>query len=613
MQKKSEKTNKLLVLWYAHPRLAIAGVLVVANLLVILLFTVVLSLLSGNSFFGELSYIFTYTMCSDGIYDFVNNQEDLACFIVKIVLTILQMVIFSGALIGFATDLLQNTFDKRLENKGKLSLKNHYVLLNWSSIGANIIYDLSFLDGEKTIVILTEGERETVINDIESIFIENNRKKKGMRIFVKKGNPCSAKHLSDVSLSYAKYVGILLTNQENDGAHSISTKDLASFKLLISILDEAKKANIVVEVENSNTVTRIEQLLATTKKDSKNRVAIFSHNSVIGHILGRAVVNPLYSYLYHHVLSFEGVEFYACPSMSIDEALLSYNDCIPIANYGDLSSKDQTGNPQKLYYLSDNEKSLGLRKEKTSFVKPLKYKENINTENFTLFVFSDSNRAGFVEEEMSSYENVFNTDVTCKTHSYSDDLKEVIDEICNTTGEKKILLLSNETADADHQDADIFLTLLGIKSDGRISPDIEIFAEIVNPNNLSSLKGLGIATIIVSNKIISLFMVQLLTHPGSKKFYGDVLVSNVDADGAIDFNIIKAKELLDFTDGDYKFTCYSELVQSFYHASNKTRMIVGYRKAGLPNESIEFLCDKMDVKREIVISPNDDLVTVLYK
>ena len=125
-----KKSNKFLLLWYSHPRIAIGLVLIAVNLLVILLFTAILSLVSGNPFFDELAYLFTYTMCSDGIYDFVNNQEDLACFVIKIVLTVVQMVIFSGALIGFATDILQDTFDHRLENKGKLHLKNHFVFLD---------------------------------------------------------------------------------------------------------------------------------------------------------------------------------------------------------------------------------------------------------------------------------------------------------------------------------------------------------------------------------------------------------------------------------------------------------------------------------------------------
>ncbi len=86
----------------------------------------------------------------------LTQTEDVACFIIKVVLTIVQMVIFSGALIGFTMDVLQNAIDRRMENLGKLNLKNHFVFLNWSTIGPNIIHDLSYLEGEKIIVILSE-------------------------------------------------------------------------------------------------------------------------------------------------------------------------------------------------------------------------------------------------------------------------------------------------------------------------------------------------------------------------------------------------------------------------------------------------------------------------
>ena len=410
---KEKRSNKFLLLWYSHPRIAIAFVLVGINLLVILLFTIILALISGNDFLGELSYLFTYTMCSDGIYDFVNNQDDLACFVVKIILTVIQMVIFSGALIGFATDILQNTFDKRLENKDKLMLKNHYVFLNWSPIGQNIIYDLSFLEGEKTIVILADVERETIINSIDNIFTASGKKKTGLRIFVKKGDPNSSKHLADISIAEAKHVGILSADKENVSEKEVSTNDLEAFKLLLSMIGLAPKANFVVETENELAKEKIEHLIASTHPDIMHKVSVFSHNAVMGYILGKTVINPMYSALYHHVLSFEGVEFYGIPPMDIEQALYKYNDCIPIVNYDDDDEVDEQGNKSedRLYILSDTKDSLGERPRETSFVKPLVYEENIQTEEFTLFVFSASNRVDFVISELTVYNEVYHANI----------------------------------------------------------------------------------------------------------------------------------------------------------------------------------------------------------
>ena len=540
--KKQAKTSKFALLWYSHPRVAIALTLVAVNLAVILVFTAILSIISGNAFFDELAYIFTFTMSADGIYDFVNNVDDVACFVVKIFLTLIQMVIFSGALIGFTTDILQSTIDKRINNLGKISLSGHYVFLNWSSIGAHIVYDLSFLDGNKNVVILTEEDRDQVLNSIQNIFIENNAKMKNIRIFIKNGSPSSPKHLSDISLDKAKYVGILLANLPDEQTHTMSSNDVNALKSLFTVINIAKNANVVVEAENADTVSKIEKLLDTIDKNLHKRIIVFSHNSVIGHILGKTIVNPAYATVYHDLLSYEGCEFYGIEPMDIDQALFTYNDCIPIINYDDDDEIDANGNARadQLYILSDTRDTLGVRATPQNFAIPLDYKTVAVSDKFSVFVLSHSGNCKFVQDEMDKFEKQFGVDVTCYGYSYKDDLDQIAETIKNTTGKKKILLLSSDENSNANQDEDIFLSALALKLNGCIDHQTQIFAEISNPANLNSLKNFGIMSVIVSNRIISLFMVQLLTHPGSKKFYRDLISTNDDnGKDALDLDIVK--------------------------------------------------------------------------
>ncbi len=612
---KNKNSNKLLLLWYAHPRIAIALVLIAINLLIIFSFTTALSIISGNPFFDELAYIFAFTMSSDGIYDFVTGgADDVICFVLKIVLALIQMVIFSGALIGFTTDVLQNTFDNQLSNKNKMHLKNHYVFLNWSTIGQNIIYDLSFLDGEKTIVILAEEDREEIQTSIDNIFTAMKRKKTGLRIFVKKGDPTSSKHLADISISKASHVGILLSNKESDGDDAISTKDLTSFKLLLTMLGEAPNANIVVETEHEIAKEKIEQLMRSAHPEAVSRVAVFSHNAVMGHVLGRTVIDPDYSYLFHQILSFEGVEFYGIPTMDIEEALLTYNDCIPIVNYDDDDEVDADGKKRadQLYILSDTEDTLGVRDEKRSFAKPIKYREHLEAPNFTLFIFSDSDRSEFVISELENSNRFGGANIRYRVFSYKDDLEKAIKTVEKTEGVRKILLLSEEEYNTDNQDSAVFLSLLELKQSKIICNEVELFVEIVNVDNLTPVKNLETASVILSNKIISLYMLQLLTHNGSHKFFKDVLLSNSEM-GEIDFEIDAARELLEFDEDSMTFSCCSEVVQSFYFASGKRRMLVGYFPAEAKDGEAQYFCDKMDEERPVVIKPEDKLITVTYR
>ena len=105
-------------------------------------------------------------------------------------------------------------------------------------------------------------------------------------------------------------------------------------------------------------------------------------------------------------------------------------------------------------------------------------------------------------------------------------------------------------------------------------------------------------------------MLQLLTHVGSRRFFKDILLTNSDT-GEVDFEIIPADQLLDFNQEPLSFSCYSELVQSFFLASNKTKMPVGM----FPDDTAELtlFCDKMDEKKTLFLHPSDRLVLITYR
>lgn len=610
--KKNKKQNLLTVLWYAHPRVAIALLLVMVNLAVIFLFTGVLALIKGASFFGEMAYVFTFTMCSDGIYDFINSNEDVICFIIKLVLVVIQMVIFSGALIGFTTDVLQTTIDKRLKNLGKMKLKDHYVFLNWSSVGPRIIYDLSFLEGDKNVVILAEGDREAILNSIQNVFTENKRKMKNLTVFIKEGDPLSPKHLEDVSLANAKYVGVLLSDIEKDESQRMTANDLNALKSLFSIMHVNVKANIVVEVEENETVEKIEKLLNTIDQKLNERIIVFSHSSVMGHIIGRSLVNPIYSTLYHELLSYDGVEFYAIPSMPVEEAFKKFNNCLPIVNYDDDDVVDENGKREadQLYVLAENKEFSRERKVDINFVKPLTYKETNPQKPFTVFVLSPDKDAKFVRQELVGYSKLTGVKIDCKCFSYDEDIEVIRSEIKNTKGEKKVLLMSSGTSCAGSQDTNVFLAALDIKTSG-FGEDTAVYSEIANPSNLNALRNLGVVSVIVTNRLISLFMVQLLTHPGSKKFYRDIISSNVEGGtDAIDLEVVKAQDVLEFEKETLEFTSQAEFVQSFYHATGKAKTCMGVQRFGEELQNIRFFCSNLDEPENLVINKKDQLILV---
>jgi hypothetical protein len=369
-------------------------------------------------------------------------------------------------------------------------------------------------------------------------------------------------------------------------------------------------ANIVVETEDAKVAKKMEQLLDTIDKKLKERIIVFSRNGVLGRILGRTVIDSSYSDIYHTLLSYDDCEFYGIKPMDVEEALYTYNDCIPVINYDDDDKVDENGNKEvdQLYVLSGDKENLGERKEKRSYVKKLPYRENIQRETFSLFAFTDTDEPTIVIKELEKYNEIYGTSITVYSHTYDDNIEDVMKEIQDCKGKKKIVFLSSSCS--RNKDADIFMAALSLKLGACLDDDVEMISEITNPSNLSSLKNIGVMSVIISNKIISLFMLQLLTHPRSKKFYVDLISTNGESElDEFDLDIIKVGDLLEIENDEITFSCKSELVQSMYMASNKTKMCIGIKSE---QGKISFLCDKMDEEIPLVLHKDDSFILIDY-
>ena len=607
--KKNKATSKGKLFWYLHPHLALVIGLIIVNLIIILVFTGLLSLASGNTFLEELPYCFLLTMAADGIYDFTTDK-DVISLCIKLVMVLLQMVVFSGALIGFITNVLENLFDKAMNHRGKLKLKNHYVILGWSTIGPNLIYDMSFLDQKQTVVILTTKEREEVKNDIKNIFSQNGKKIKNLNILIKNGEPSNLQYLSEISIENAAGIGILYTPVEENNELQLHKSDLNSFILLMSIIHLVNNANIVVEVETGEMKDKIEKLFKN-KNITTNHVSVFSNNLVTGHILGKSIINQQYFNIYFELLGYDGVELYSLDPMPLEDALSIYNNCVPMANYDDDDEIDENGNKKAdhLYVLGEDSTCSRKRNEKLVIKKELPYRENKGDKPFTIFIIGENAGLPYLIQEFKDYQNNTNNLVTIKSFNFSDNLENIIEEINNTKGNRKLLLLSDDREEEKAQDSNVYITLLNLKILNTLDKEVEISIEISNPNNIQSLKNLGVTKVIITNKIISLYMLQLLTHSNSIKFYRDIITSNTgDDDNDVDIEIYDAEELLDVS-VPLRFNSKTELVQSFFYSTNKKMILFGYRNK-LIGQEMNYLCNDMDKEEEIIIDKNTEIVII---
>ena len=562
------KRNVIREFYYSHPYLVIFNILIIYNIAIILLFSLLLAYLkdgtvNGSNYVAAIQYCAIYTMNSGDIW----SDAPTSVIILKIIINTTQMITFSGALIGLATSMLQNLFNRRVHNVGKLKLKNHYVILNWSPIGANLIKELIFMEGKKTIVILSNSSRDAIQEEIDNLLLESGVEKKHIRIFVKTGNPSSRKALKEVSIE--KCVSIaLLSNSSWIDTNELTDAD--AFKILMSILSINKRANIVIEANNNKFSKQISDLMKASEELKQANISIFSRNAIVGHALGRAAINTSFADLYYYLLSFEGGSFYSINKpYDVKEALKYYSKAIPITRY-----KENDGDKLYLYASYESNTRKSLTKKETN--KEITFQKNIRPNNFTLFIIGDNDKASAIMDVCETHNNTKNGQIKTSIYPIDVNIDLLADEINNTEGRKKILILSDENSSLEEQDNNVFLTLIKLKTNERISKDVEMYAEIFDPSSRFSLNSLNIDGMIISNEMVALYIAQVLTHPKGHKFYEDLLIKNFESeDTVIDFDVRKATELMDLKE-ELTFNSKLEFINALYDASNHEYLPIGF-------------------------------------
>ena len=137
-----------------NPGKVVLAVILLFNVLFLLLSAAIISALSldgsENMHFLEAAF-YTVTMVLDaGCIQFVVadiGQAGFAISLTCIVVVLVGMISFTGAVIGYVTNTISHYIDNAKAGKHKIAISNHVVILNWNSRASEIIND--FLYSEK--------------------------------------------------------------------------------------------------------------------------------------------------------------------------------------------------------------------------------------------------------------------------------------------------------------------------------------------------------------------------------------------------------------------------------------------------------------------------------
>lgn len=617
----SKKTNKfrswITTFQYRHAKLSTLILMLLINVVIIFAFAIILSILSDQPLGIVFKWAIITSFSSDTVFDIkeIFGSDTIGIFIALIVLILIEMIMFTGAILGFTTNVLSEMFENRANARGRLTLTNHYVFLNWSDIGPDIIFDLSKNDCKYTIVILASQKKEEIRNSIDSIFFLNHKRNKNLRILIREGNPFSMKDLEDIAVSNAHSVAILSSEINNINEGDLTSSDLKALKLLLTVAQIAPKdCNIVVEAETKLAVDRIKRLCKITHVLMNKEISVFSFNCVLGLIMGNILINDTYASLYDELLSFDGKEFYSLPTEDLETFLKNHTHAIPIINYDD----NGNGTLDQLYVMSDNYQMAKSSKYLRStpyhtdrlinIIDENSKVKNTEEEQQYVYIVGASNKKYYIKNNIENYNNKNKKNVIVKLFN-NYDIIEVARELAKENGNKKLLILSNELLGDDNRDANIYMSLLKLKEYADEFMDIKIYSEVLDPINYDSVNNFDIDGVVISNRLVSLLLVQLITHDNGANFYEDFIsVDSEENQGAFDIEIVPAHDILTF-DQNLEFTSKAELVYSFYESTNHQMMLLG-----ISNEinNIYFLCDNMDKKENITINQDTQLVVVKY-
>ena len=532
----------------------------------------------------------------------LSERTQKMMMIPAITIVIIGMILFSGAIIATVTTALRTFIDKKSKAKGRIIVNNHFVILNWSSKVPEMIYNLMLKGFKHNIVILSDKDKEYVDAELKSLFLTNDVKKKmKTNLIIKQGDSLLRANLEDISIEQASQIVVMskegMIDLDDD---NVVNSDLLNLKIILKLGSFKLKddCQIVVETDSETARTQIDGLARKLASLRKLNITALSFNKKIGQIIAQSLVMPQMSALYSQLFSFEGSQFYSIESeQDIDEYMKSHYDAIPVHKDG------------QLFVLSNSDKHCDKVREQEYYHDHKFTRSRIKDNSInSIFIIGDNNKSKFLLNSLAKSKEYGDFDFTYK-HYGKLEIKELITDLKETQGERKVLVLSDDKVSSDSYDANVFVTLIELSKAFPSKENITLITELLDSRNLSSARDFNIQNTIISNKMMSLLITQLALNKDSKKFFERVL--NVSTNkNENDFDIlIKPLTQSIKIDEEVTFECKSDLLRTYYNTYGGKRILIGL----VQDNEIKLLDQHQDDKAEpITLHKEDSFIYLKY-
>lgn len=542
-------------------------------------------------------------MISPNSLTLLDVGDNRMMMVLAIIVVILGMILFSGAIIATVTTALRTFIDRKSKAKGQIMVNNHFVILNWNSKVPEMIYNLMLKGFKHNIVILSDRNKDYIEAELKSLFLTNEvHEKIKANLIIKEGDSLLRGNLEDVSISDASQICVMAREDMIDvDDDNIINSDLLNLKIILKLGSFKLKEDcqIVVETESDETRGQIENLSHKISSLKKLHITPISFNKKIGQIIAQSLVMPHMSELYSELFSFEGSEFYSIESEeSIEDYLKTHNDSIAVY-------KEENN----LFVLAEDENFVKSTRNPAYFnEKSFNKAVDGNHTSVSIFIIGENSKTNFLLESLTRMQE--SAELTFKFKHYGKlQTEELINDVKQTEGLKKILILSDDKVAADSYDANVFVALIELSKVFPVNAEnISYTTELLDSRNLSSVKDFNIENTIISNKMMSLLITQLALNKGSKRFFEKILtISNTHSASDFDFIIHKVNRTIEIEE-EMHFESKAELLRTFYNTFEGKRILIGL----IQDNKICLLNTNQDEKEDVVIKPDDSFIYFKY-
>ncbi|MBR3358388.1 MAG: hypothetical protein IKG46_11285 [Solobacterium sp.] len=433
-----------------NPSRVILVMILLANILFICFSALLISILAPKSLHAHgfwACVYYTITMVLDaGCISYVIEEVGTASvtiIIVCVLIVLIGMVIFTGAVIGYVTNYISEFISDANNGANRLHISGHTIILNWNSRGSEIVNDLLFSDDPETVIILTPSSRETVLSEINerlqstidaeerlngpakhSLFRRRDSLRNRVTVIVREGNTYSTKQLTDICIKEAKAVILLgqetandvckynaaVLKEENSRGNSNIVKTLIQVASLTGAQDSADNQRIVVEITEPYTERLIEKIIEHKENLGKCNIVPLRVNRLLGQLLSQFTIMPELNAVYSDLFSNRGGSFY-CENKTSDLDILSYRseymkthfDAVPLD-----TMKPVNGDGIEVFYMAAAQNNIHTRSSITPAPIDLKINPDFWMKRKNIIILGHDSNIDSILEGYMSYRNEWN-------------------------------------------------------------------------------------------------------------------------------------------------------------------------------------------------------------